>query len=105
MTAQQLEDFARQIAVATVGQIAEGTPEQMNRSAEAWASRSRNLAKLWASKTPVSPEVASGLVSVETHEEISGPSLASPEAQEGLRRKAGRPPRMGDGGISNKRPH
>lgn len=46
------EDFAQQIALATVSQIKEGTIQEMNESAEAWVKRSRNLAKLWFDRQP-----------------------------------------------------
>jgi len=84
MTPQQTEDFSQRIAVALVSLIKfEGTPQEMDASAQAWVSRSRNLAKLWASKVPVSPEVASGLTSGKDLNQISleelGQQNVSPE--------------------------
>lgn len=57
MNPSETEQFAQQIAVALAPLIKfEGTPEEMNQSALAWVSRSRNLAKLWASKKPITLE-------------------------------------------------
>src|SRR6516164_8935646 len=54
MTAEELENLSLLIALKLVPQIKmEGTPEEMNQSAEAWVSRSRNLAKLWVARAPI----------------------------------------------------
>jgi hypothetical protein len=56
MTPEELENLSLLIALKLVPQIKmDGSPEEMNQSAEAWVSRSRNLAKLWVARTPNAP--------------------------------------------------
>jgi hypothetical protein len=59
MTAEELENLSLLIALKLVPQIKMGgTPEEMNQSAEAWVSRSRNLAKLWVARAPTKAQNA-----------------------------------------------